>query len=723
MNQINAVACPHAESALLSGDLAELLTREWLISNNLGGYASSTVINCNTRRYHGLLVPATIPPVGRIMAINNVLERLIIDGREFQISSFEFNGAVHPDGFQYQTSFHRQVEEDLQSVTAVFQVDGVTIIRTLWLFADHNTALIYWLAVDSQGARPLRFFVHPLVSLRDFHSLRRRSAANVFDTRQASQSLHIRVPVLGEKSRKAHHLYLHPTGLRGPVEASFHAMPDWWYNFRYRVEAERGQDCGEDLFMPGHYELAGRGRVGFGLWLDTHGLDFQQLDKLLTKVNAHLQSGQNQFTLVDEVTSPLVPPATSTADNPLGEPVEVTLRKAARQFVVRRDDLAGKPGWSILAGFHWFGDWGRDTFIALPGLLLETGRYEQAAGVLRVFGSAQSPDGLIPNRFDDYGGEPHYNSVDASLWYVYAADCYLRATNDVELWNGLLEKVCIKVVESFLAGSSFDTKADPDDMLLWAGNENTQITWMDARFGSIVFTPRWGKPVEINALWYNALRILAERLNQSNPEQAARYAQLADRARESFRETFWNRDGQYLFDCVRGDYRDPAIRPNQIFAVSLRESPLRPDQQLAVVECCRRHLLTPFGLRSLAPGDPSYHGFYAGDPFQRDSAYHQGTVWAWLIGPFVEAYLKTNDYSYGAASTVRDMIKPLLDHLYQAGVGSVSEIFDGDAPHTPRGCIAQAWSVAQLIQAQLLINQCLENQAPSARRNARRTTT
>lgn len=702
--------CPLAKTPLLSGDMDTVLSREWLITNNLGSYASSSVINCNTRRYHGMLIASEIPPLGRITTVNNFLERLIIDGREYEMSNFEFNGAVHPQGFRYQTSFQRQIEEDLSSVSFTYQIDGVTFIRTLWLFADSNTALIYWLAADTQGMRSLQFAAHPFVSMRDFHSLRRQSAGNLFNLSQTNQTLHLHTPPFGgDTVNTAYHLNLIPTGLRGPTKTEYRPGSDWWFNFRYRLDAERCQECGEDLFTPGYFEEQGHGRIGFGLWLDTQNLDGKERDKLLTRVNYHLQSGQGPLTIIEEVSSSLTPTVNSTSNNPLNEPAEVTLRKAAGQFIVRRNDLKNKSKWSILAGFPWFGDWGRDAFIALPGLLLSTGRYEQALGVLQLFGSAES-QGLIPNRFDDYGGEPDYNTVDASLWYIHAADEYLRTSGDTDSWKKFLQKVCLNIVENYMQGTQFDIRMDPHDALIHAGSEKTQITWMDAQCNNVVFTPRWGKPVEINALWYNALRILAERLKESKPKKAREFNTLAEKVAANFQQSFWNENGRYLYDCIRDDFKDLAIRPNQIYAVSLRHTPLQPDQQTAVVECVKTHLLTPYGLRSLAPSDPQYKGLYVGDQFSRDSAYHQGTVWSHLIGPFIDAYLRVNNFTPEAANQCRDFINPLLDHLYEAGIGSVSEIFDGDAPHKPRGCFAQAWSVAETIRAHLAIRNCLENQ-------------
>jgi len=694
-------ACPNAQTPLLEGDLDRLLSREWLLTNGLGGYSSSSVLNCHTRRYHGLLVAATVPPVGRVVTLNNVLERLNVGGQEFELSNFEFNGAIHPRGYGYQTDFYQQIDPQVSNVCFVYQVDGVTFIRSLWLLGGHNVALMYWLAVDTNGSRPIRLEVQPLLSMRDFHSLRRRGAGPTYDARMIGSDLYLQDLV---KGGGRHKLQLAPTGLRGPVETRFHAMPDWWYNFRYRMEAFRGQDCGEDLYTPGYYEIRGRGRVGMGLWVNADGLSKSQLDELLSTVNAHLQFAQSPLNLVDQVSSTLSARPDSSNNNPLHEPPELTLLHAAGQFIVKRRITEQKSSTSILAGYHWFGDWGRDTFISLPGLLLSTGRYEQAREVLFTFGQVQR-DGLIPNRFDDYGGEPAYNSVDASLWYINAVDQYLQATGDQASWDQMLRDVCCRIVEAFINGTRFNVKMDDRDCLVSAGSEDTQITWMDARCGDTCFTPRWGKPVEINALWYNALGILIERLGNDDPKAAGKYSELSAKAAASFHQQFWCEQGRYLYDCVRDDFKDPAIRPNQIFAVSLKHSPLPKDMQKAVVDVVREHLLTPYGLRSLSPADPNYKGRYGGDQFQRDSAYHQGTVWAYLIGPFVEAFLKVNDNSEQAANEAQEMIKPLLDHLYDGGIGQISEIFEGDPPHAFRGCIAQAWSVAELIRALLLIRQ------------------
>jgi predicted glycogen debranching enzyme len=370
----------------------------------------------------------------------------------------------------------------------------------------------------------------------------------------------------------------------------------------------------------------------------------------------------------------------------------------ADQFIVSRptpDDPGGK---SIIAGYPWFGDWGRDTMISLPGLTLATGRPDVARSILRTF--ARFVDrGMLPNRFPDEGETPRvaYNTVDATLWYFEAIRAYHAATGDDDLVRELFP-VLQDIIDWHQRGTRYNIHVDPNDGLLYAGEAGVQLTWMDAKVGDWVVTPRIGKPVEINALWYNALRIMADfsRLvtGESVPSDVS-YTTLADRVRSSFAR-FWNEAGGYGYDVIDGPGGDDAsLRPNQLFAVSLHHSPLDADRQRAVVEVCARHLLTSHGLRSLAPNDPAYVGRYGGDQYQRDAAYHQGTVWGWLIGPFVSAHLRV----YRDPALAQSYLAPLMHHLSDHGLGSISEIFDGDAPFAPRGCIAQAWSVAEVLRA------------------------
>ncbi len=383
--------------------------------------------------------------------------------------------------------------------------------------------------------------------------------------------------------------------------------------------------------------------------------------------------------------------------------VDQRLLDAADAFVVARRRADGSNSKTIVAGYHWFGDWGRDTFIAMPGLLFETKRFDEAFEILETFAAVQR-NGLIPNRFSDYGDGCDYNSVDASMWFLHAATLYYQLTRNKAHWAQTLYPACRSIVEHFTKGTDFDIYVDTDG-LVSAGNPATQLTWMDAKFGDTVFTPRHGKAVEINALWYHGLRSLEKLCLDISPQHTGHYDELADKAEASFLATFWNQNGNYLFDVVHGGrspasrMADPAIRPNQIFAVSLPHTPLSAMQQENVLGCVRQHLLTPYGLRSLSPSDKAYRPHYRGTPFERDSAYHQGTVWGWLIGPYVEAHLRVHEFSPQAKAEMREHLQPLIAHLDEAGIGSVSEVFDGDPPHKPGGCIAQAWSVSELLRA------------------------
>jgi predicted glycogen debranching enzyme len=366
-------------------------------------------------------------------------------------------------------------------------------------------------------------------------------------------------------------------------------------------------------------------------------------------------------------------------------PTQQRLARAANDFIVYRRSPDGSDGTSVLAGYPWFADWGRDTFISLPGLLLVTKRFEQAKQVLSVFANYVS-GGMIPNRFDDYNNEPHYNTVDASLWFVHGAHEYLRLSGDRETFEKVLKPACVAIIEGYRDGTRFGIRMDVKDGLITQGDENTQLTWMDAKCGGVAFTPRQGKPVEINALWYNALRLMKEDA-------------LADRVRESFGRTFWISPFRGLCDVVDGARRDASLRPNQIFAASLPHSPLTEDQQHAVVEVVRRELLTPYGLRTLAASDSNYRGRYCGNQPTRDAAYHNGAIWPWLIGGFLDAYLKVNHRIPAAMEQARQWLRPLVQHMEtDACVGQISEIFEADFPHRPVGCPAQAWSVAEVLR-------------------------
>ncbi len=537
--------------------------------------------------------------------------------------------------------------------------------------------LIYELAGEVPQSCCLE--VRPFLASRDFHSLRRRNAGEPFDLDTTESVVWLRDLRVPEVT-----LALLAACVRGNCAMSFEPLPDWWYNFRYRQEAARGMDFGEDLYTPGVFRFEADGPARVRLSAVFGGPSLAEAADLL-----------------DPPADDDYVPATREHAIESPDSFLAHLHAAADQFVVARKLADGRDSTTILAGYHWFGDWGRDAFIAMPGLLLLTERFTEALEVLRTFAGAQR-DGLIPNRFDDYGGESAYNSVDASLWFIHAADAYLAATRDHRSWTEVLGPTCRRVIAAFSAGTDYDIRVD-DDGLVSCGDPTTQITWMDARCGDVVFTPRHGKPVEVNALWYHALCVLGERLAEMDPAGAEQCRQLAERARTAFAETFWNGAQQCLYDVVRPDQAVDQIRPNQIFAVSLPHSPLSRHRQKQVVACVRQHLLTPFGLRTLSPVDGAYRGRYRGNPFERDGAYHQGTVWAWLLGPFVEAHLRAHNFSASARRTCRAWLRPMMEHIGQAGAGTISEIFDGDPPHAPGGCIAQAWSVAEILRAYHLV--------------------
>jgi predicted glycogen debranching enzyme len=633
--------------------------QEWLLTNGLGGYAGSTVIGLNSRRYHGLLVAATLPPVGRLVTVNRIGEILTLDDKpdQFEFSVNTFRTSIHPRGDQYLTKFELD-----ETARWEYEIQGIFVTKEIQLSWLKNVAAVRY-TVDSKG-RPFRLSLLPFISLRDFHALRQAGSASF---RSESQARRITV---GE----------------GPNEVtitsdagSFTPQADWWYGHVYGIETERGQDDSEDLYTPGRFVLEGKGVSSITLWIALENLDAGDWDKVLQERRTAVRSVFTEPENLAAVAKGMHPVADSKSKN-----IQALLR-AANDFIVTRKLPDGKKGATVIAGYPWFADWGRDTMISLPGLLLVTGRFEQAHEVLSVFAQYVS-QGMIPNRFDDYTNEPSYNTVDASLWFIHASFEYARLSADTKTFEQILRPACRKILDGYRDGTRFGIKMDLADNLITQGDIHTQLTWMDAKCDGIAFTPRQGKPVEINALWYHALVLMGEK-------------DLAAQVADSFRKAFWISPFRGLADVVEGNRRDASIRPNQIFAVSLPNSPLTLDQQSAVVEVIRRELLTPVGLRTLARSDPNYKGRYTGPQIQRDVAYHNGTVWPWLMGAFLEAYLKVNGGSQTAMDQAREWLHPLVHHMSDQGaIGQISEVFEGDEPHRPVGCPAQAWSVAETLR-------------------------
>lgn len=641
------------------GELHPFLNSEWLLTNGIGGFASSSVVGCNTRRYHGLLCAATLPPVGRIMMLNRIGELLYLNGRKDQFAELsinQFGNSLHPRGERFLRKFQLG-----RSARWEYEVEGVHIVKELqFLWKQNAIGLRY--QIQPQAKQNVELHLLPFVSMRDFHALR-RSAGLQYDVTcdvwqmsiaQGSNKLHLRTD-----------------------SGRFERRSDWWYGQTYTVETERGQDDAEDLYVPGVliHDFSKSSTVT--MWAGVDGPNLYDWDQELARRPETM--GRKWV-------------AGSSVNNSADTSSSTTIRRlsrAAADFVVERKRPDGSPGTTIIAGYPWFADWGRDTMISLPGLLLTTGRFAEAADVLSLFGQYVS-DGMIPNRFDDYTSEPSYNTVDASLWFIHACFEYRRLSGDAAKFESAMLPACRAIIEGHKKGTRFNIHMDGDDGLLFSGDEHTQLTWMDAKCNGIAFTPRHGKAVEINALWYNALRLVGE-------------DKLADRVQQSFVKAFWLSPFRGLYDVVNGGHRDGAIRPNQIFAASLPHSPLSNDQQSAVVEVVRRELLTPYGLRTLAKSEPGYSARYTGPQMQRDRAYHNGTVWPWLIGPFLEAYLKTHANSSNAIRQARVWLQPLIDHMNQGCIGQIAEIFEADEPHRSVGCPAQAWSVAEVLRLALML--------------------
>ncbi len=652
-------------ATLSGGNVDRLLEKEWLLANSRGGFACSTTVGCNTRRYHGLLTGSLHPPSERINALSCCREVIEIDGSEIELSNFEFAGQLSMKGAEFMTGFSKDIGAHFDYTFAFAKLR-----KSLYLTPDSDTvAIVYdFSEIDEE----FDFSVRPLTAMRDFHSL----GGSV----EHFQATCTKDGIIVQSENPACQLVMRSR------EFLFTDEVQQWNNFLYRKDKHRGQDCSENLWSPGIFTAHIDGPARMVLWADfgdsqTHDSDIEfDLDTIIDSIKLR-DKRLIRSAKADDETMKL-------------------LCKAASQFVVQRD-INGKNSTTILAGYPWFLDWGRDTFISLQGLMLCTGRTREACSILETFAAAVD-EGMIPNRFDDYNGPAHYNSIDASLWFVHAAFEYravCKSKNQQEFSIKILPAIRW-IIDSYLKGTRFGIRADGDG-LITGGDIDTQLTWMDAKCDGTAFTPRYGKAVEINALWYSALARLAEFYKDKNAETSKYYGRLAEKCADSFCEIFWNKEAGCLNDCILPDGTvDDSLRPNQIFAVSLPFSPLDYLQQKQVVDTVAEKLLTPYGLRTLAADDKRYRKRYEGSQYERDSAYHNGTVWPYLIGHFIGAYLNVNDFSDAAKAEAKRFLQPLLTHFSEHGcIGSISEVFDASRPHRPAGCFAQAWSVAEVLRA------------------------
>ncbi len=643
---------------------ANPLETEWLETNGLGGFASSTVSGCNTRRYHALLVTdphATTEqmPAGRRAFLNTVEDALTCSGARFELATNFYEGAIYPEGYNYITDFAR-----FPWPTVIYETGQCRLRREVFMPWGQNTVVLRYTL--EQAPEPATLALKPLVSGRDFHHLIRADEA--ISPRVHRTDEQFSVALFDEASTVW--LWYGGASLSGHDDDFRHC---WYYGFHYPVEARRGLDAAEDLYCP-------------------------------AEISWHLEPGDQAVLIAS--TQPVTAPDVDAWDDeertrreliaaPAGDDnIARHLFLAADQFIIKRN-----VGHSIIAGYPWFNDWGRDTMIALPGLTIATKRYDMCKSILSTWLSHMH-DGLVPNVFGD-DGSAAYNTADATLWMFAAARDYYRSSRDLEFFRGGIYDALIAAVNRHISGTGHEIAMDPDDGLLVAGTPDTQLTWMDAKVGTWVVTPRHGKPVEINALWYNALRT-AHFLADKFGDRAAvdELAAIAVGVRRSFVETFFSDELGYCYDVIGPDGPDASLRPNQLIACSLQYSLLSSEQVRSVVDVCRGALLTPPGMRTLAPDHPAYRGRYEGDVWSRDGAYHQGTVWPWLIGPYLKAYRIAYGSSPETREYMRNCLSPLMAHLLENG--SICEIFDGDEPQYPRGCIAQAWSVAQALECWLI---------------------
>lgn len=642
------------ESTPSLGSFAELSDREWLETTGLGGWASSTVSGANTRRYHGLLVAATRPPLGRVVLLSTVDETVAIGGELLELGSNIFPGTIHPEGHERLTAFERELFPVWH-----FSLGDAMLEKTVVAIHGENTTVIAYRLVG--GSESVVLGLRPFLAGRDHHSLRHDDGPG--PVWRFADGMLVTEPLIAETQ-----LFLSVSG------SDLVSVPQWWHRFEYPRERERGFDHHEDLWTPGVLRVTLAPGEVVHCVASTNDPTGRDPAALIRGERARRVALLELLPRRDQVTVPLA--------------------LAADQFLVRR----ASDQRTVIAGYHWFADWGRDTLIALPGLTLATGRPELAREILVTF-SHHFDQGMLPNRFPDSGDAPEYNSVDAALWYFVALHTYWRATGDDDLVRELLPTLR-RAIQWHRDGTRHGIRVEPDG-LLRAGEPGVQLTWMDAKVGDWVVTPRIGKPVEINALWINALAIMAEcECELGDADAAAHFSSAMVRARRQFTRTFWYEEGGYLHDVVDGDTPDSSLRPNQLLALSLPFPLLSAVRRRSILRVVEEALLTPVGVRSLAPGDSRYRPRYEGDPVARDGAYHQGTVWTWLLGPYLTALVRERGTRGRVAG--RKMIEQMMMHLQEAGVGTISEIFDAESPHHPRGAIAQAWSVAELLQAWML---------------------
>lgn len=638
-------------------DVAE--AREWIVTNGIGGYASGTIAGSMSRGYHGLLVGALRPPIDRHLLLAKLEETVHLADGSFALTANRWqSGAISPAGYQHLERFHLEGSVPCWTFTG----PGVRLEKRIWMEYGANTTYVAYTLTES-GDNDVQLQVSAIANNRGFHN----TGQLIWPKNLSADGDSLRLTFDDPET-----LLLRLGGGEATVSESV------YQGFYLPAERSRGLNDEEGHIHVGDFTVkleVGKTVVFVASTEADANPDPAALERRTSRDQALLDSWRKGRKGRDEA------PAWISQ-----------LVLAADQFVVRRHSADGKATKSVIAGYHWFEDWGRDTMISLTGLTLITGRADEAAAILETFADYVD-QGMLPNRFPDAGEQPEYNTIDATLWYFQAIRSYFDATKDKDLLQRLFPKLS-DIIDWHHKGTRYGIKVDPADGLLSGGQDGVQLTWMDAKVNGIVITPRIGKPVEVNALWYNALTAMVYFAGELG-EDATPYHEAAVKAFNSF-DRFWNAEKGYCFDVLDGPNGNEAhLRPNQLFTISLPDKLFAAERQRAIVDVCHEQLLTSYGLRTLPTDDPDFKGAYGGDQWHRDSAYHQGTVWAWLIGPFLRAHLHVHQDKEQALV----YLSPFADHLMTAGLGTISEIFTGDAPFTPKGCISQAWSVAQVLEA------------------------
>ncbi len=681
-------------------NLREGLDHEWLVTNGLGGYGAGAINGATTRSYHGLLVAALHPPVDRTVLVTKIDEEVTLPNGQFlKLGVNEYkDGTIDPQGYQHLEGVG--LEGDIPYF--IYRLsETLTLEKRLWMEYGQNTTYVQYIlqgSLDEESektSRPLTLDLLPFCLSRDYHA-----------TTQGAHDWHFLMNAEGNHYRLRAYEGAPPVSIIAGPTATFTPTGYWYWHVFHVRDSERGLPATEDVYQPGIFrvQMAPGQRVTLMLSAESDlAAEFggPQHEELVAQALTRYHLRTKQL---------LIEAAPSISKLPLHDPVQARLVIAADQFIVARPDYAngneGKQALrlspdrkTIIAGYPWFTDWGRDSMISLPGLMLSTGRYSEARGLLKAFASF-THDGLIPNRFPDSGAAPEYNTVDATLWMFHAISGYLSATGDWTLLKELFP-VLSNIIQWHVRGTDYNIGLDSTDGLLRAGAPGVQLTWMDAKVDERVVTPRRGKPVEVNALWYCALTYMESWAVHLSTD-ASQYSQLRSQVSQNFAARFWNEAGGYLYDVVDVDgiagQNDASLRPNQLFAASLTHNLLSEEQTRSMFQKVTERLLTPMGLRSLSPDNPEYHNHFNGDRIRRDSAYHQGAVWPWLIGPYIDVHLYLNNNR----SALLPLLEPLIDHLWVACLGTISEVAEPELPYTPGGCFAQAWSVAELLRCWLL---------------------